>query len=201
MGGGGKYSPGQYVSSSFPNAASTNKSGHIFRWAGSNLCPCWLGMGGGGKVQAGTICFIIISKCSFCKQEWDTYSGGQVVISAPDGGEGGGKGQYRPEHCVSSSFPNSASANKSGHIQGVAGSNLCPCLLGRGGGDSTGKDNVFQHHFQMQLLQHKSGQVVISAPVGRKWGGGDITGHDNVLHHHFQMLLSQSRGDIFRGGR
>jgi hypothetical protein len=48
----------------------------------------------------------------------ETYSGGQVVISATVGWGGGGKGQYRPGQCVSSSFPNAACTNKSGHIQG-----------------------------------------------------------------------------------
>jgi hypothetical protein len=112
----GQYRPEQFVSSSFPNAASAKKSGQVVisapvgwggvfgtlqartirfiiiskcsfckqEWTGSNLCPCWLGMGWWVKYRAGTIRFIIISKCSFCKQE-RTYLGGQVVISAPAG--------------------------------------------------------------------------------------------------------------------
>jgi hypothetical protein len=91
--------PGQFVSSSFPNAASANKRE-------------------------------------------------QVVISAPVGWGGGGKGQYWQGQSISSSFPNAASANKSKQVVISA-----PVSWEWGGGNIIGQDNVFHHHFQMQLLQ------------------------------------------------
>ncbi len=87
-----------------------------------------------GTVQDGTMRFIIISKCSLCKQDL-TYTGGQVVISAPVGWEGGD------------------------------------------GGDSTGHDNVFHYHFQMQLLQTRvevfrgAGSNLCSCWLGMGWWG------------------------------
>jgi hypothetical protein len=66
-GGRGQYRLGQYVSSSFINAASTNKSGHIQRGAGSNLCLCWLGKGV-GTLQAKKLHFVFISNISVFAQ-------------------------------------------------------------------------------------------------------------------------------------
>jgi hypothetical protein len=86
-------------------------------------------------------------------------------------------GHYRLEQCVSSSFPNAASANKRG-----AGSNFCPCWLGRGCEDSTGKDNSLYYHFQMQLLQTRveifrgAGSDLCPSWLGTGWWGKYRTG-------------------------
>ncbi len=98
----------------------------IFKGAGSNICPLLAGNGVVGTVQAGTMHYIIISKCSFCKQEWTGSNLCPCWLGIV------WWGQYRLGQCVTSSFPNAASTNKSGHIQGVAGSNLCPYWQGMG---------------------------------------------------------------------
>ncbi len=86
----------------------------------------------------------IFSNCSFYKKQKRTYSGGQVVISAPVSWEGGGVGSTGRDNAFHHHFQiNAASANKSGHMG--AGSNLCSCWLGMGwggGGDSTGQYNA-----------------------------------------------------------
>jgi hypothetical protein len=76
-------------------------------------------------------------------------------------------GQYtKAGQCLSSSFPNAASTNKSEQV-------VISALVGRnwGGGDiKTGQDSSFHLYFQMQLLQTRvvmiRGQVVFSATVG-----------------------------------
>jgi hypothetical protein len=67
--------------------------------------------------------------------------------------------------------------------------------VGRGGvcGDITGRDNVFHHHFQMQLLQKRADiirvwKVVISAPVG--WGRVFGTLQAKKLHFVFISNIS-----------
>jgi hypothetical protein len=106
----------------------------------------------------------------------------------------------RPGQFVSSSFPNAASANKSEQVV-----IFVPVGWEWDGWDIEGLDNVFHHHFQMQLLQTRVDifrvwQVVISASVGWEVGGGDTTGYDNAIYHHFQMQLLQTRVNIFGGG-
>jgi hypothetical protein len=82
----------------------------------------------------------------------DIFRVWQVVISAPVGRECGGGDSTGQDNVFHHHFQMQLLQTRV-DIFRRAGSNFCPCLLGRGGGDSTGQDVPFHHHFQMQLLQ------------------------------------------------
>jgi hypothetical protein len=147
------------------------------------------------------MCFIIISKCIFYKQE-RTHSGGQVVISAPVGWEGGGGDITGRDSVFYHHFQMQLLQTKVDFFGG-AGSNFCPSWLGMGWWGQYRPGILFiiisKCSFCKQEWTYSGGQVVISTPVGWEWGGGDSTGHDNPFHHHFHMQLLQTRVDMTRG--
>ncbi len=123
-----------------------------------------------GTVQAGTMRFIIISKCSFYKQEC-SYSGGKVVISAPYGwGKGWGGDSTGKDSGLYHHFQMQLLQTRVFIFRG-AGSNLCFLWLGKGVGWGQYRQGQWViSSFSNAASANKSGQVVISAPVGWEEG-------------------------------
>jgi hypothetical protein len=134
-------------------------------------------MGGGGTVQAGTMRFIIISKCSFYNTRVDIFRG-QVVISTPDGWEWGGGDSTGRDNALHHHFQMQLLQTRvDTYSVGQIVISAPVGWEGGGGGDSTGKDNVFHQHFQMQLLQITMDMIrVAGSNLCPCWLGTDRVG-------------------------